>query len=120
LPAGRLLLIVKVREGGLRGPQGRLRDGRDACKDTHGLGHQDRDEGDGLHLRSVRQPVGGQAAAAHQGPVGMKTSQHSSSAWKDFGGTLLLRWGWLGAGGRHHPPYAGALRDMTVNKAEGR
>ena len=34
------------------------------------------------------------------------------------GGTLLLRRGGLGAGGRHHPPYAEALRDRTVNKAE--
>ena len=34
------------------------------------------------------------------------------------GGTLLLRWGRLGAGGRHHPPYATTLRIPKLNFLE--
>ena len=37
-----------------------------------------------------------------------------------FGPEFIRRWGMLGAGGPHHPPYPGALGDMTVNKAEVR
>src|SRR5215208_389711 len=31
------------------------------------------------------------------------------------GGALLLRRGWLGAGGRHYPPYAGAVANLKLN-----
>ena len=31
---------------------------------------------------------------------------------------VLLRWRGLGAGGRHHPPYAGALPDTNLNFRE--
>jgi hypothetical protein len=43
--------------GVLRGPQGRLRPGRDAGEDAGGAGHQDRGQGLRLYLRLVRQPA---------------------------------------------------------------
>jgi hypothetical protein len=37
-----------------------------------------------------------------------------------FGPEFIRRRGMLGAGGRHNPPYPGALRDMTMNNVEVR
>jgi hypothetical protein len=47
-------------------------------QDAYGLGHQDRGEGERLDLRPLGQPVVGQTARAHQGVVGLMSSQHSS------------------------------------------
>ena len=65
--------------GVLRGPQARLRYGRDAREDARGLGHQDSGEGGGLHLRLLHQQVARSHSRAHQGAVGIKTSQQTSS-----------------------------------------
>jgi hypothetical protein len=66
--------------GLLRASRRGLRTGQDAGENAGGAGDPDRGEGDGLHLRFVREPAPRKAAGTHKGVVGVRSSQHSSSS----------------------------------------
>ncbi len=63
----------------------RLQDGRDVGKDAGRVSDQDRRQGHSLHLWLLRQPLPGETTGMHQGTVGLKNTQHSSSG---FGGDV--------------------------------
>ncbi len=90
--AGRAQARREAAGGGvLLGPQASLRLGRDAGEDAHGAGDEDRSEGGRLHLRLVRQQALREAAGSHQGAVGLRFPQHSSSPLAHFGCAVNLR-----------------------------
>ena len=69
------------------------RAGRDAGEDARGPSRQDSGEGGSIHLRLLHQQVARSYSRAHQGPVGMKTSQHSSRRRNHFHGFGMARQG---------------------------
>jgi hypothetical protein len=64
--------------------------------------------GDAEELRARGMPPGAYAGDGLRG----------EGDYPAHGGALLLRWGGLGAGGRHNPPYATALRILKLNFGE--